>query len=230
MPTLSTEKTVKKIYSALVLLITLGTAQADVVYIADDSSLALRNAANSYAPVVKVLPTGTSVTVVSDSVRNGFLKVRLIDGTEGFIKAKYTKKEPPEQDAKDIASKNTVLLQNEIATLKEQLAKANEALTPGSSLEKSLANERDHLSRELNELKTTAAHAVQLKEEHDVLQERVVNGERDLEQLKLENQSLKDTTKQDWLLYGGALVIIGVFLGFILPKISWRRRSGWDTY
>jgi SH3 domain protein len=57
-----------------------------------------------------------------------------------------------------------------------------------------------------------------------------VNGERDLEQLKLENQALKDTTKQDWLLYGGALVIIGIFLGFILPKISWRRKSGWDTY
>jgi SH3 domain protein len=230
MPTLSTEKTVKKIYSALVLLITLGTAQADVVYIADDYNLTLRNAANSYAPVVKALPTGTSVTVIGDSVRNGFLKVRLIDGTEGFIKAKYTKKEPPEQDVKDAASKNTVLLQNEIATLKEQLAKANEALTPGTSLEKSLANERDHLSRELSELKNTAAHAVQLKEEHDLLQERVVNGERDLEQLKLENQGLKDTTKQDWLLYGGALVIIGIFLGFILPKISWRRRSGWDTY
>jgi SH3 domain protein len=35
---------------------------------------------------------------------------------------------------------------------------------------------------------------VQLKEEHDLLQERVVNGERDLEQLKLENQALTDKT------------------------------------
>lgn len=221
----------KKLYLAfLISLITFGSAQADILYIADDTNLALRSAANSYAPVLKVLPTGTSVTVVGEQLKNGFIKVHLIDGTEGYIKAKYTKKEPPEQDAKDTANKNLVLLQTEISTLKEQLAKATEAITPGSTLEKSLANERDHLSRELSELKSTAANAVQLKEEHDLLQERVVNGERDLEQLKLENQALKDTTKQDWLLYGGALVIIGIFLGFILPKISWRRKSGWDTY
>jgi SH3 domain protein len=221
---------VKKIYlSYLILLITFGSAQADVLYIADDINLALRSAPNSYGPVVKVLPTGTSVTVVGEP-HNGFIKVRLIDSTEGYVKTKYTKKEPPVQDPKDTTSKNLVLLQTEISTLKEQLAKATEAITPGSTLEKSLAAERDHLSRELNELKATAANAVQLKEEHDLLQERVVNGERDLEQFKLENQALKDTTKQDWLIYGGALVIIGIFLGFILPKISWRRKSGWDTY
>ncbi len=220
----------KKIYlSYLILLITFGSAHADILYVADDTNLALRSAPNSYGPVVKVLPTGTSVTVVGEP-HNGFIKVRLIDGTEGYVKTKYTKKEPPEQDAKDTASKNLVLLQTEIGTLKEQLAKATQAITPGSTLEKSLATERDQLSRELKELRTTAANAVQLKEEHDLLQERVVNGERDLEQIKLENQALKDTTKQDWLLYGGALVIIGIFLGFILPKISWRRKSGWDSY
>ena len=212
------------------LLTATASAQADVLYISDDINLALRNAASSYSAIVKVLPTGTSVTVVGEPLRNGFIKVRLIDGTEGYIRTKYTKKEPPEQDAKDVASKNLVLLQNEISTLKEQLTKATAAITPGSTLEKSLATERDQLSRELNELKTTAKDAIQLKEEHDLLQERVVNGERDLEQLKLENQALKDTTKQDWMLYGGVLVFIGAFLGFILPKIRWRRKSGWDSY
>jgi len=221
---------VKKIYlSFFILLITLGSARADILYIADDANLALRNAASSYGQVIKVLPTGTSVTVVGEP-RNGFIKVRLIDGTEGYVKTKYTKKEPPEHDAKDTASKNITLLQTEIGTLKEQLAKATEAITPGTSLEKSLATERDQLSRELNELKTTAANVVQLKEDHDSLQERVVNSERNLEQLKLENQELQDAADQNPMIYGGALVIIGIFLGFILPKISWRRKSGWDSY
>jgi SH3 domain protein len=220
---------VKKIYFAFILLITFGSAYADILYIADDTNLALRSAANSYAPVMKVLPTGTSVTVIGEP-HNGFIKVRLIDGAEGYVKTKYTKKEPPEQDAKDTASKNLVLLQTKISTLEEQLKIATEAITPGSTLEKSLANERDHLSRELSELKVTAANTVQLKEEHDRLQETVVNSAKELEQLRLDNEMLKKTSDQDWLLYGGALVIIGIFLGFILPKISWRRKSGWDTY
>jgi SH3 domain protein len=222
---------VKKIYlTFFILLITFGSAQADVIYIADDTNLALRSAASTGSPAMRILPTGTSVTIVGEQLKNGFIKVRLMDGTEGYIKTKYTKKEPPEQDAKDVASKNLVLLQNEVSALKEQLKKATEAITPGTTLEKSLATERDQLIRELNEIKNTAANAVQLKEDHDLLQERVVNRERELEQVKLEYQSLKDNREQDWFLYGGALVIIGIVLGFVLPKISWRRRSGWDTY
>ena len=105
-----------------------------------------------------------------------------------------------------------------------------DSLTPGSSLEKSLATERDQLARELNELKKTAASPFQLKNEHDELQERFVNVERDLQQFKLENQALKDTASQDWFLYGGVLSLVGVLLGFILPKLGWRRKSSWDSY
>ncbi len=91
--------------------------------------------------------------------------------------------------------------------------------------------ERDKLSRELNELKKISGGAVQLKNERDELQERFVTVERDLQQMKLENQALLDTANQDWFLYGGMLALVGVLLGFILPKLSWKRnRGGWDTY
>ena len=93
-----------------------------------------------------------------------------------------------------------------------------------------MANERDQLKQELGELKKTAASSIQIKNERDELQERFVNVERDLQQFKLENQALKDTASQDWFLYGGILALAGVILGFILPKLSWRRRSSWDSY
>jgi SH3 domain protein len=93
-----------------------------------------------------------------------------------------------------------------------------------------LATERDLLARELNEIKKAAANSFQLKNERDELQERVVNVERDLQQFKLENQALKDTASQDWFLYGGVLSLAGVLLGFILPKLGWRRKSSWDSF
>ena len=133
-------------------------------------------------------------------------------------------------DPKDTASKNVALLQSENTALKTELNTLKESITPGTSLEKSLATERDQLDRELNELKKTAASSFQLKNERDELQERVVNVERDLQQFKLENQALKDTANQDWFLYGGVLSLAGVLLGFILPKLSWRRKSSWDSY
>ena len=222
---------VKKLLRAcFILTVSFGSAQAETVYVADDQNLALRNAANINAKVLKTLPTGTALTLVDKQTKSEFIRVRLIDGTEGYIKSRYTKKQPPVHDPKDTSSKIIAQLQSENAALRTELNTLKDTLTPGSSLEKSLATERDQLARELNELKKTAAGSLQLKNERDELQERVVNVERDLQQFKLENQALKDTASQDWFLYGGLLSLAGVLLGFILPKLGWRRKSSWDSF
>ncbi|MDD5267075.1 MAG: TIGR04211 family SH3 domain-containing protein [Methylococcales bacterium] len=213
-----------------ILIATLSSAQAETVYVSDDQNLSLRSSANINAKVLKLLPTGTPLTVTEKQTKSEFIHVRLLDGTEGYIKARYTKKQPPAIDPKDTASKHLTLLQSENTALRTELNTLKESLTPDSSLEKSLATERDQLARELNELKKTAANAFQIKNERDELQERVVNVERDLQQFKLENQALKDTASQDWFLYGGILALAGVFLGFILPKLSWRRKNSWDSF
>jgi SH3 domain protein len=192
-------------------------AQSDIVYVADDYNLTLWSSP-SYSGKIKALPTGTPLTLLGEMTHTGFVKVRLIDGTEGFIKAKYTKKEAPEHDRDDIAARNIAALQSESAKLQSELKAAKEVITPGTTLEQSLATERDKLSRELNELKKISGSAVQLK------------NERDEQQVKLENQALQDTANQDWFLYGGILALVGVILGFILPKLSWRRKNSWDIY
>ncbi len=166
--------------SFFILIVTFGSAQAETIYVADDQNLSLRDAASINAKVLKSLPTGTPLTLIDKQGKSEFIHVRLIDGTEGYIKAKYTKKQPPALDPKDTASKNIALLQSENAALRTELNTLKDSLTPGSSLEKSLATERDQLARELNELKKTAASSFQLKNERDELQERVVNVETGL--------------------------------------------------
>jgi SH3 domain protein len=222
---------VKKILSTyFILILTLGSAQAETVYVADDLNLSLKDAASNHGKVLKSLPTGTPLKVIDKQTKSDFIHVRLLDGTEGYIKSRYTKKQPPALDPKDISSKTIAALQSENAALRTEFNALKDSLTPGSSLEKTLATERDQLARELNELKKTAASSFQLKNERDELQERVVNVERDLQQFKLENQALKDTASQDWFLYGGVLSLVGVLLGFILPKLGWRRKNSWDSF
>ncbi|MDP3877052.1 MAG: TIGR04211 family SH3 domain-containing protein [Methylobacter sp.] len=222
----------KKILSSFfILLATFGSAQAKTVYVTDNLNLSLRSEENNSSKVVKLLPTGTPLTVIEEK-SSGFYYVRLNDGTEGYMPARNTMKEPPSRSQLELANKNLAALQIENAALKAELSTIKESITPGTTLEQSLATERDQLSRELNELKRTAASTVELKNQRDELQERVVNVERELQQFKLENQALQDTANQDWFLYGGILALIGVILGFILPKLSWRRSrtSSWDSY
>ncbi len=221
----------KRLLSAFYLLVlTFGTAHAETIYVADDQNLTLRSTPSQHGKALKVLTIGAPLSIIENQNRFDFIKVRLIDGTEGYIKSRFTSPEAPNIDPKDTAAKTIAQLQADNGTLRSELNKLKETLTPGTSLEKSLANERDQLARELNELKKTASSAYQLKNERDELQERVVNVERDLQQYKLENQALKDTASQDWFLYGGLLSIISVLLGFILPKLGWRRKNNWDTF
>ena len=222
----------KSLLSALMLVSSvINAAPNEVVYVADDYNLTLWSTSN-YTGKIQVLPTGAPLTILGEhATGNGLIKVKTIDGTEGFIKVKYDKKEAPEHDRDDISAKNIAALQGQIAKLENELKAAKAVITPGTTLEQSLATERDKLSRELNELKKISGGAVQLKNERDELQERYVAVERDLQQVKLENQALLDTANQDWFLYGGILALVGVLLGFILPKLSWKRsRGGWDTY
>ena len=96
--------------SFFILIITFGSAQAETLYVADDQNLALRNAASNNAKVLKTLPVGTPLTLIDKQGKSEFIHVRLIDGTEGYLKAKYTKKQAPALDPKDTASKNIALI------------------------------------------------------------------------------------------------------------------------
>ena len=222
----------KKILSSFfILLVTFASAQAEVVYVTDNLNLSLRSEENNSSKVVKQIPTGTPLTIIEENKSTGFVHVRMNDGTEGYMPIRNTMKEPPSRAQLESLNKNMAALQSENARLKAELSTVKESITPGTTLEQSLATERDQLNRELNELKKTAASTIELKNQRDELQERVVNVERELQQFKLENQALQDTANQDWFLYGGILALIGVVLGFILPKLSWRRsRSSWDSY
>lgn len=202
---------------------------AKTVYVTDSLDLPLRSEESSKGKIISLLPTGTPLTLLSESTTTGFSKVKLQDGMQGFIATRNTMTEPPKRSKLESTSKDLAAFQAENSALKEDLAKAKAAIAPGTSLEQSLSADRDRLDRELLELKRTSASQIQLKSERDELKEQLVKATRDLEQIKLENNALKDGANQDWFLYGGILALVGVILGFLLPKLAWRRKNSWDS-
>lgn len=210
----------KIIPSILVLLTSSGLAQAKTGYVTDSVDLPLRSGESERTRIVRMLPNGTPLTILGDNTENGYTYVQASNGAEGFILTRYISYEPGSKTQLELANKKLDALQEE-----------NKALKSAQTGSQETGKERDRLSAELAELQQTAANAIQIKEQRDQLQERVVTIERELQQMKRENQALADSTNQDWFLYGGGLSLFGVLLGFILPKLSWRRRSsGWDTF
>jgi len=212
---------VKKCILSLLIFITgSGLAHARTGYVTDSVDLPLRSGESERSRIVRMLPNGTPLNILGDNTENGYTYVQAANGAEGYILTRYISKEPSAKAQLEALNKKLESLQEENKALK--------TLQVGSE---EMGKEKDRLGAELAELQQTAANAIQLKQQRDQLQERVVTVERELQQLKRENQALTDNTNQDWFLYGGGLALFGVLLGYILPKLSWRRRSsGWDTF
>ncbi|MGR8929323.1 MAG: TIGR04211 family SH3 domain-containing protein [Gammaproteobacteria bacterium] len=210
----------KTIFSLTILVACSSIAEARTGYVTDSIPIPLRSGESERSRIVKMLPNGMQLDLLGDNTENGYTYVKASNGSEGYILTRYISHEP-------IARTHVETLTKKLEALQEE----NKILVAAQSNGVELGKERDKLSAELSELQQTAANAIQLKQQRDQLQERVVTAERELQQLKRENQALTDSTNQDWFLYGGGLSLFGVLLGFILPKLSWRRRSsGWDTF
>jgi len=223
---------VKKILTVFFILIsTISLVNAKTVYVTDSIKYTLRSSENNRSKILKMLPSGTTLTIVSENAGSGYTKVRTKSGIEGFVLTRHTQNKPISLWYLNKANKKMATLQKEFNLAKQELNQLVGNNDQTLSSNQSLSIERDNLSKELNDLRQTAANAVQLKHQRDQLQERVISVERELQQIKRQNQTLEDSANQDWFLYGGILSLFGVILGFILPKLSWRRKtSNWDTF
>ncbi len=206
------------------------SANAKTAYVTDTMNHMLRSGDSNQSKILTMLPSGTKLTVISENKTTGYSKVKTSSGKEGYILTRHTLKQPISQWYLDIANKKIEALQKENELITNQRNQFNNAEnTPASDQE--LTQERDNLLNELNQLRQTAANAIQLKNDRAHLLERVISVERELEQVKRENMSLEDNTNQDWFLYGGMLSLFSIILGFILPKLSWgRKTSNWERF
>ena len=51
--------------------------------------------------------------------------------------------------------------------------------------------------------------------------------EKELQLIQQENQSLKDRSQREWFIAGAGVLLGGMLLGLIIPKLRWRKKSGW---
>ena len=222
----------KKTLTAFFILLCISSAvNAKTVYVTDNIKYTLRSSESNRSKILRMLPSGTALTVISENSETGYTKVSTGAGIEGFILTRHTLKKPISKWYLRKANKKLDTLQKEFDSAKQELQQIKGNNDQALSSNKSLTKERDKLDKDLNDLRQTAANAVQLKHQRDQLQERVISVEREFQKIKRENQTLEDSANQDWFLYGGVLSLFGVILGFILPKLSWRRKtSNWDTF
>ena len=219
----------KKLLPLLFILVCT-VASADTAYVTDELKINMRSGNTGRNKIIRMIPSGAKLTVISRSKATGYSKVRY-KSTEGYVLSRFLQKKQVSKFFLKDAQETAGNLNVENVRLSKELTELTGNNTSTLSTNQNLTEERNHLRNELNELQHTAANAIQLKNERNQFQERIISIERELEQLRLEKKVLEDTSKQDWFLYGGILALAGMLMGWILPKLSWQRKtSNWDSF
>ncbi len=213
----------------ILLLVNLAV-NAETIYVTDNLKLTLRSGPSPTSKIVQMLPSSTPLTVLKGD-SNGYFKVQTPKGSKGYILSRHIQKNQTNSWHLKQATEELEHLRSENKQIKTELKSLKIQQGNEDSNDSTLSDQKDQLSQEPAKIQQIPDNSLQLKQQRDQLQERVVNAERNLQQLKRDKQTLEDSTNQTWFIYGGLVAFAGIFLGLITPRIGWRRKSrSWDTF
>ena len=221
----------KQALSILSLLVLLtGTALAESRYVSDRLEITMRSGKSTGHGILRMLRSGTQVQVLETDKASGYSRIKTRSGKEGWVLTRFLMNGPAARDRLAESEKRLAELELENRKLNTAMAALREEVSSVEQQRQSLDSEHRDVSQELAEIKRTASSALAIDNENKELKSRMVALERSLQTVQQENENLKDRTARDWFMVGAGVVLLGIIVGLIIPRIRWRKKSSWDTF
>lgn len=215
--------------SILLFVILSGLAQAETRYVTDELTITLRSGQGSGFRVLQSVSSGTPLEVLSENAETGYSHVRAPDGTEGYSLTRYLINEQP-------AKVELVRLKEELEELRTKPGGVEDELTDLKSKYQTLKLKYDtlefenvQLSQRMEAVKENASNVVSLMDERDEALQQANRFSTELDELRVRNLELENHSDKKWFMAGAGVVVLGVLLGLILPRVGRRRKSGWGS-
>ncbi len=217
----------RKLLFALCLLLLGGNVYAETKYVVDQIVITLRSGQSNQHQILRTLPSGTKMEVLETSDK--YSRVRLTDGTEGWVLNQYMTATPIAKHRLASVQKKLAGLEAENIRLKEELVAASSKEGDISTQYAKLKKADEKLNEELDQLRSVAAKPLQLKNENTRLKKALLDIENEHELVQQENQMLRDSAEREWFLTGAGVIILGIILGLIAPSLRPRKKSSWSS-
>jgi SH3 domain protein len=205
-------------------------ATARTAYVTDEFKITMRSGQSTSHRIVRMLDTGTPVTVLEQDAASGYSRVRLGTGTEGYVLTHQLLDQPVARDRLAAAEAEVRSLKAAPGELSSRLARLTEAHDALQTEHERLKQAKTLVDQEFAALQRTASNAVRIADERNELRKQVASLTREIEDVRQQNRELENKTAQNWFLIGAGVVVGGVILGLILPHLRVRRRkSSWGS-
>lgn len=185
-------------------------------YVTDTVWVQLRTGPSSQYRILQTLKTGDRITMLEEDKARGFTRVRSDKGNEGWVLSQFITNTIPRSGANASAEIGARLTETE--TRLAEVTKEYEAFKTAAAA----------TAAELEQLKALSGNVVAIDDKNKKLTMTNQELEIQVEALRTENQRLREDGKTNFMIYGGGLILVGIFAGMVIPSMRGRQRSsGW---
>ena len=221
-------KLINYILLTLLLLSPLTSSAETTRYVSDQLEITMRNGQGVKFAIKRVLTSGDRLELIEVN-SSGYSKVRTIEGVEGWVLTRYLMNAPSVRNLGADSAQKVVNLELELAKTKEELQNLSIKVTASDSVNMTLKETSQRLKKELDSLKITASGSIALDNENIQLKEQIQQNDHHMQALILENTAIKNSDGQSWFLIGVAVLLGGIILGLILPRLRFQRKHSWGN-
>ena len=202
---------------------------AETQYVSDDLVITLRTGQGNQYEIIKTLSSGAKLEIL-EQTDTGYTKVKTEAGIEGWVRTQYLTKEPIAAIKLEKAEAKIGKLNDKVTSLQEELKTLRKDKTQLDTEYDKLRGEHQSATKELTQLSEIASRPKQLASENKDLRLQYEKINDELVLVKQENQVLKDRSKRNWFLAGAGVVILGMLIGLIIPKLRFRKKDSWSDF
>ncbi len=202
-----------------------GAAAQSRQYVTDSLRLEARTGPSTEHRIVSMLDSGTRLEVLEE--RDGWSRVTLPSGEEAWMLTRYLNPGLPARIGLERATADLQKLREQNARLTEELARWRSMSEEVTRSRDALASSNESISNELAELKRTAASAIEIRSQNIELSDRLESLKREHARAQQDYTVLRASRERDWFLAGGGVLLGGMIIGLIIPKVRWKKKRSW---
>lgn len=202
-------------------------AHAETRYVTDEFEVMLRTGPSLQNKIIRAMSSGIRVDVLREEAGNGHSQVQTSQGEIGYVLTRFLSNTP--------SARNQLLqLQNQLKELRSKPGELRTLLAKSQDENKELIQQNVELTRnyqsvsqELKNIKAVSEDAVNLANKNKELSEEVQQLLLQNDDVRIQNEALKDQSAKRWFMLGASAILLGLFLGWLLSMSKGRRQRAW---
>jgi SH3 domain protein len=201
----------------LSLLLSVIPAHAATMYVTDEIPVMVRQKPGANRKIVAMPNTGTRLEVLENK-EDGWSKVRLPSGKEGWTLTRYLTKGPSKQVIIDRLQRENKALRGKSKTLIEENPRLK---TERTELQKALSEQTrtaEDLKQSYETLKRESSKFLALKASYEKASHDLAESTKRQAELEEEVKALRNNKILRWFLAGAAVLLVGMIIGFITRR------------